>query len=379
MVTETVRRGQRGRRRAALNATGFALVGALAVVGVTAAIAGTEVPSPVAGAPTISAGGASGVSITWLGDTLLGDGAQPFIDQYGLLWPAALLPPLDSDHVVIANVEGPMTERTEPFDPTQRWSYNSHPAAGQALVAMGITAVSLANNHTMDRGPEGLLDTVVNADAAGLRVFGAGPTANEARLPLLVESDSVLIAVAGFSDDGGIKTATADRPGARRLSLVNLQADIDAARSAGADRVIAAVHWGRNYTAVDPRQETWAKAFADAGYDMVIGTGPHFVQPIAVVDGMPVVYSLGNYVFGTPGRFNENARGYGLVVTTSFTRDDEVAVIVRCIRTDNQLITYQPRGCADSVSDTVLSAANPSLAVFGGVGAMTFNLRSMSD
>ncbi len=368
------RRGQRGRRRAVLNASGFALVGALALGAAAAAIANTQVPSPVAGAPTISGGTGAGLDITWVGDTFLGGGAQPFIDRNGSGWPGSLLPAISPDHVVIANLEGPMTERTEPFDPMQRWSYNSDPATSQGLVAMGIDTVSLANNHAMDRGPEGLQDTLMNAESVGLRAFGAGSTSSEARLPLLIESEGAVVAVLGFSDDGGIKTATNDRPGVRRLSLPNLQADIEAARAAGVDRVIAAVHWGGNYTSLDPRQETWADAFAEAGYDMVVGTGPHVPQPIDVVDGMPVVYSLGNYVFGTPGRFNDEAEGFGLVVTTSLTDANEVTLTARCIQTDNDVVSYQPRPCDPQQTTAVMAGVNPSLVVSGDRATMTLAL-----
>lgn len=367
------RRGQRGRRRAALTALGFTLVGVLGFIAVAAAITTTDVPDPLAAAPTISHQGSDAVTITWLGDTFLGDAAQPLIDQHGADWPSALLPPLNPQHVVIANLEGPITDISEPFDPMQRWSYNSQAAAAEALSAMGISAISLANNHAMDRGPAGLQDTFANADAAGMYAFGAGHTSNEARLPLLIDSDKGLVGVLGFSDDGGLVTAKADRPGVRRLSLENLEADIDAARAAGVDRVVAAVHWGGNYTSLDPRQRTWAEAFADAGYDMVIGTGPHVVQPIEVVKGMPVVFSLGNYVFGTPGRFPDH-EGYGLVVTTSFTSREEVDVTVRCIQTDNDVVDFQARPCSHDDASAVLSIVNPSLVAAGDSATITLPL-----
>lgn len=343
---------------------------------VAKSIAGVAVPSPVAGAPTILVASQPEVTITWLGDTFLGDGAQPFIDEFGLLWPAAQLAPLTFGDVVIANLEGPMTDLTQPFDPMQRWSYNSAPEAGAALASMGIDAISLANNHAMDRGPEGLQDTVVNAGTAGLESFGAGTTAKEARLPLLIESDGVLIAVLGFSDDGGLKTASSDRAGVRRLSLLNLADDYKLAKSGGADRVVAAVHWGGNYTAVDPRQEAWAEAFAEAGYDLVIGTGPHIVQPIEIVGGIPIVYSLGNYAFGTPGRFNEAAQGFGLTVSTTFSAADEMTLTVRCVQTDNMLVEFQARPCEEAQADAVLAEVNPTLTITDGVGSMTVVLHA---
>lgn len=349
-------------------------LGLLSLGVVARALATIDVPSPVAGAPSIRARDVDGTSITWLGDTLLGDGAEPLIELNGFDWPSALLPPLEVNDVVIANLEGPMTDLTEPFDPLQRWTYNSRPASAEALAAMGIDAISLANNHAMDRGPDGLFDTIANSKEAGLQAFGAGPTSSEARLPLLIESTPTLIAVIGFSDDGGLKTASSDRPGLRRLSMENLRADIDLARAAGADRVIAYVHWGGNYTAVDHRQETWAEGFAGAGYDLVVGTGPHVAQPISVVQGMPVIYSLGNHVFGTPGRFNAQAEGFGLIVTTSFGDANLLDLTVRCIQTDNEVIAYQPRPCDPDQSQRVLKDVNPRLLAEGDSATMTLPL-----
>lgn len=337
------------------------LLAVLALVGlgvVSAALASSEVPSPLAGAPSISGRGGEQVAITWLGDTLLADGADPLIDEHGPSWPGALLPPLEFDHVVIANLEGPLTDRTEPFDPLQRWSYNVRPEAAPALAAMGIDAVSLANNHAMDRGPGGLDDTSAHARAAGIESFGAGATSDEARLPLLVDSEFARIGVLGFSDESGDQTASSERPGVRSLTENNLRADIDRARAGGVDRVVAFVHWGKNYDPVNDRQRAWAQAFADAGYDVVVGTGPHIPQPIEHVDGMPVVYSIGNYVFGTPGRFVDESQGFGLVLTTTFDGTDELTLTARCIQTNNELVDYQPVPCEPLQEAAVLATVN---------------------
>jgi len=376
---ETARRGQRGRRRSAYQAVGFALLGLFALGGVATALARSEVPSPIAGAPTIGVPAGDSVNITWLGDTFLGDGAQPFIDANGMSWLGALLPELEFDDVVIANLEGPITLRSEPFDPMQQWSYDSDPSAAVALAAMGIDAVSLGNNHSMDRGAEGLDDTLANAREAGLVAFGAGMNSGEARLPLLVESERITIAILAFSDDGGLKAASSERAGIRRLSLANIKEDIEAVRLAGVDRVIAAVHWGGNYTAVDARQRQWAEALADEGYDMVIGTGPHVVQPIELVKGMPVAFSIGNYVFGTPGRFNGEAQGFGLVLTTAWRDGEDLSIRVRCIQTDNDLVEFQPRACDSKQAESVLSGVSPLLKISADSATMTVPVRATVD
>jgi poly-gamma-glutamate capsule biosynthesis protein CapA/YwtB (metallophosphatase superfamily) len=374
MVIKPRRRARRrARRAAALTAT----VGVLALGSVAAALSLNPVPSPVAGAFEIEMAAGKPLTITWLGDTFMGDEADRVIDQHGLAWLSGNLPPLDPDHAVIANLEGPITEHTEAFDPMQRWTYSARLSVAPHLKELGIDALQLANNHAMDRGPIGLADTVANLTAAGLGSFGAGASSNEARLPVLVKGNGMTIAVAGFEDDGGLKTASLLRPGVRRLSLENIAADIDAARRAGADRVVAAVHWGGNYTGLDERQRLWAKSLADAGYDLVIGTGPHIVQAIEVLDGMPVVYSLGNYVFGTPGRFNPSAQGFGLVLTTTFSERDEIAVVARCIQNDNEIVQFQARPCDRAQAAMIFGETNPGLVQVGDdTATMTLPLRS---
>ena len=98
---------------------------------------------------------------------------------------------------------------------------------------------------------------------------------------------------------------------------------------------MAYVQWGENYSPVDERQHAFAHALATAGYDLVIGLHPHVVQPVEIVSGVPVIYSLGNYVFTTAGRFNDAVPGFGLTVTTEF-RPGRLTLTMRCIQTDNR-------------------------------------------
>ena len=204
---------------------------------------------------------------------------------YGPTWAAANVPPPSDADVVIANSEAPITPRVEPFDLLQQFSYQQQPACAKALADLGIDVIALANNHTMDRGPLGLADTMAQARAAGLLTFGAGATSEQARLPLLIETDIGVLAVVGLSDDGGVKIARRDRPGIRRLNQANIVDDLELARRAGADWVVAYVQWGENYSPVDERQRAFAHALATAGYDLVIGLHPHVVQPVEIVYG----------------------------------------------------------------------------------------------
>ena len=309
--------------------------------------------------------------ILWLGDTLLADAAEPKLAAHGYAWAFDRMRPLPDADYVIANAEGPITTRTEPHDPSQRWSYAARPEAAQALAAEGVTAFGLANNHALDRGPGGLADTVAHLGAAGVAGFGAGADLGEALRPLIVETPHGRVGVVAFGQGDGVRAnAGEDRPGIAVLTRCNAAEGVQRAREAGARWVVAFVHWGANYTGVLHSQRAQAGLLAGAGYDLAIGHGPHVVQPVEVVDGMPVVYSLGNWVFGTPGRFTPDAPGYGLMAATAFGPDGLEALRLHCIRTDNDDVRFQPRPCSAEQADNVLRALHADIAVEDGVGVL---------
>ena len=315
--------------------------------------------------------------ILWLGDTLLADAAGPQLVgerlRVGVRAPA---PPArgrlrdrqrrGSDH----------DRRPTVYDPSQRWSYQARPEAARALAAEGVAAAGLANNHALDRGPAGLADTVAHLGGAGVATFGAGEDLDRALRPLLVETPHGRVGVVAFGQGGGVReNAGEGRPGIAVLTRCNAAEGAHRAREAGARWVVAFVHWGANYTGVVHAQRTQAALLAEAGFDLAIGHGPHIAQPIEVVVGMPVVYSLGNFVFGTAGRFTADAPGVGLMATTAFGTDGLEALRLRCIRTDNDEVGFQPRPCTTSQADEVLRAVHPDIVVEDGVGTLRWPTR----
>ncbi len=315
-------------------------------------------------------GSASGpVTILWAGDTLLADAAQERLEQNGYQWPFEhLLPLLDADYIIV-NQEGPITVLEEKFDPDQRWSYNAQPEAAAALAAVGIDAVGLSNNHAMDRGPVGLADTIRHLDEAGVRAFGAGLNLAQAEAPLLIDTPHGAVGVVGLSLDWGAnRTAGPEQAGTVVINEQSIRRGYELARAAGARWVVAYVHWGANYEPVGRREREWAAGFARAGYSLVIGHHPHVQQPIDVMDGMPVVYSLGNFVFGSKGRFDRDYPGYGLIAVSVLGPDGFESLRLRCILTDNYLVQYQPRPCNPAQSEAVLSSLHPGVEVQEGVG-----------
>jgi len=282
-------------------------------------------------------------TIAWAGDLLLASTARKHLARHGYTWPFAhLRPHLEADYL-IGNQEGPITLRTEPHFPEARWSYDADPAGAAALADVGFDAMCLANNHAFDRGPEGLEDTIGYLRAAGVTPFGAGLTAAQAAAPLLVPTPFGSIAVIGIGDRFKHGYAAGPQtPGTIPISETTIARARDEALAAGARRVVAFVHWGKNYEPVTDKQREQAALFAGAGYDLVVGTGAHIPQTVDVVDGMPVLYSIGNSVFGTRGRFTPEAPGFGLLATTVFTERGLERVDFTCIANNNRVVGFQP-------------------------------------
>jgi hypothetical protein len=302
--------------------------------------------------------------IAWVGDILLGDAADSRLSVHGHAWPFQYVRPLIQADFIIGNAEGPITNRQGRYFAGQRWHYNAAPESAVALAEVGFNALGLSNNHVLDRGPDGLADTLANLRGAGIRPFGAGMEIGEAAAPLLVETAHGTVAVLAFGERW--RTGAAAGPG--QFGTVPFTEEAVAhgatlARAAAARWSVAYLHWGENYSAVTSRQRAIARLFAQAGYDLVIGHHPHVAQEFDVVDGMPVDYSLGNFTFGAPGRFSAEFPGYGLIARTTFGPQGLDAIELSCIVTDNKLIDYQPRPCDGERAHSVMQGLGGRVSV----------------
>ncbi|WP_392544406.1 CapA family protein [Oryzobacter telluris] len=348
----------------------------LSVGGLAAHAAIAEPPAPAVVARQVDAGADGVLTLTFAGDTMVGDGAQTLVDTQGYDTVFTQAEPLLDGDVVIINAEGPITTASTPARPGAPYSYASNPRTAAAMAAAGVDVLGLGNNHVMDMGPTGLRDTRAAAATSGMTTFGAGENLAEAERPLLLTSADEKVAVVAFGEDfGPTMRSTADRPGMVSFSADRVVRGLDLAHRAGATKVIAMVHWGDNYAAVNDSQRLWGRTLADAGYDLVIGTGPHTTQPVETVSGTPVLYSLGNFVFGAPGRFTTFGQiGVGLVADVSWADhgNGPGSVTFRCLQTDNDEVGYVPRPCDDGHLASARLLLGPEVTWTGAVGTVAF-------
>lgn len=236
------------------------------------------------------------VTVSFVGDIMLDGlpgkairrGRDPFAPFSGIL--------AGSD-IRIGNLECVIATKGKAED--KPYTFRAHPRT-IAVLKRHFDAVSLANNHTGDFGPEAFAEMLDLLDRQRLPHFGGGRDLTSAHTPLLIERNGLKIAFLGYVEFLPRSfEADFDKPGSAWSEDEQVSADIRAARIRyGADLVIPFMHWGFEYEpSASLRQQQLARLMIDAGADAVVGAHPHVTQNIEQYKGKPIVYSLGNFVF----------------------------------------------------------------------------------
>lgn len=202
----------------------------------------------------------------------------------------------------VTNEEFPFSTRGTPA-PDKQFTFRVHPEKVKLMQEMGIDLVTLANNHALDYGRDAMLDTIDTLDHAGIRHVGAGKNLAEARKPAIVELNGRTFAFIGATRVYPEADWAAGTDSAGMFSAYDggaaLAEEVKAAKQQ-ADYVIAYVHWGiEREETPNEVQKSIAHRLVDAGADLVVGAHPHVLQGIEYYQGVPIAYSLGNFVFGS--------------------------------------------------------------------------------
>jgi poly-gamma-glutamate capsule biosynthesis protein CapA/YwtB (metallophosphatase superfamily) len=168
----------------------------------------------------------------------------------------------------------------------------------QTLRLCGVDVVELTGNHNLDFGPESALGSLDLYAAAGIKTFGGGRDAADARRPLLITHNGNRLAFLGYNQYGpAYAWATEDSPGAARFSPEAVRSDVARIRSQ-ADLVFVSVQYAETYGAAPlPAQVGDFRAVVEAGADVVTGSQAHQPQAIEFYQGKPIFYGLGNLFF----------------------------------------------------------------------------------
>lgn len=199
--------------------------------------------------------------------------------------------------LAICHLEMPLGDAGGPFAGYP--AFNAPPEIATALAQTGYDLCSTASNHTLDRGPAGVDSTLDALDAAGIRHTGSARSAGDARTPTIIDLDGLRVGHVSFTFGLNGATSVAGMPWlVNLLSLDGVLRAARAAKAAGADVVVASVHWGEEYQA-QPSAAQLALArqlLADPAVDLIVGHHAHVVQPFEQIGGKWVAYGLGNHL-----------------------------------------------------------------------------------
>jgi poly-gamma-glutamate synthesis protein (capsule biosynthesis protein) len=206
----------------------------------------------------------------------------------------------------IVNLETAVT-RSDDAELGKEVHYRMHPANVPCLEAFGVDVCVLANNHVLDWGPRGLLETLDTLHAAKLRTAGAGRTRAEAEAPAIVDLPDgrrVLVFGVGHASSGIPPwwAAGDDAPGVALLPALGsaeaaaLVARVARARRPG-DVVVVSIHWGSNWGHEIPDENVrFAHALVEGGIDVVHGHSSHHPRPFEIHRGKPIMYGCGDFL-----------------------------------------------------------------------------------
>ena len=287
------------------------------------------------------------VLLSFVGDCSIGDDVRVRkysnsltnkINENGYDWPFSTVSEyFHQDDVTFVNLEVVFTERYK-LKSDKVFNLIGDPAFVQVLTGSGVDAVSTVNNHCRDFSFVGHKDTIKTLDDAGLMHFGTVYPNTKFSTDILgiYETKGIKIGVFGFSYP-------------KSNDMKHIKSRIEALRNDyGCDLIVASMHWGREERLTS---EAWqfnlAKDIIDAGADIIWGHHPHVLQPVYFYKGKPIMFSTGNFVFGTISSLNPNTGIFQLKYDTSTgTPSLKNFSVVPCQTT--RKVDYRPRVLTDA-------------------------------
>jgi poly-gamma-glutamate capsule biosynthesis protein CapA/YwtB (metallophosphatase superfamily) len=247
------------------------------------------------------------VTIALAGDVMLGRGVDLAFKAKGVVYPwGDTLPCLRSADAAIINLECVIAKAGRPWN---RWPkpflFRADPLAVDSLERTGIDCVTLANNHTLDYGSDGLLEMLDSLEAHRIAYAGAGKNLTEARRPAILDVKGVRVGVVAFSNHEPGWMADENVPGInwvpisfrKEESIEPVQQAIAAARDQGAELVIFTIHCGAS---MQERPGEDFRAFArmviSLGADVCLGHSAHVFHGIELWGGNPIIYDAGDFI-----------------------------------------------------------------------------------
>lgn len=237
------------------------------------------------------------------GDIMFGRRLEPLVEKYGVNYPVeGILERINTCPIVFGNLESPFVYE-ENVDKLKKNGKKSvylyaEDEMAKSFKSAGFNVLSLANNHTLDYGQDGIKQTMEilehnSIKYGGIRI-GDLSLPNE---PVIMEYNGVKVGFLCYSRvSPGSFSSTPKKYGTVPGTYKVIKRDIKNARDK-ADILIVYMHWGLEGRKVQKRQRTLGRGFIDLGADMVIGSHTHLFQDVEKYKGKYIFYGLGNFIF----------------------------------------------------------------------------------
>lgn len=251
------------------------------------------------------------VSLAFTGDILLDPGYAIYTayrNRGGALdkcISSDLLDEMRAADVLMVNNEFPFSDRGTPAA-GKTYTFRAATESVNILKEMGVDIAGVANNHAFDYGMDAFLDTMDTLEGANIPYVGGGHDISEAARPIYLYAADMKIAIVAATQIERMGnphsiSATEDAAGMLRCwPSADQVVEVLKEAKANSDYVILFIHWGTERE-VDPDwcQNQQVPELTATGVDLIIGSHPHILQPISVSNGVPIVYSTGNFWFNS--------------------------------------------------------------------------------
>lgn len=278
------------------------------------------------------------------------------------VFPENLREVIKSADFSFVNFESPVVE--DGYKPIPKCGPNlcCSPEAAEAVKYAGFTGVTMANNHIMDYGVDGLRKSVKCCKAQGLDVVGVGNNLKEAESTLYLEKDGKVLAVINCCEHE-YSIATDTKAGANPLNPIRQFYTIQEAKKR-ADYVLVIVHGGHEHFQLpSPRMVEAYRFFVDAGADAVVNHHQHCYSGYETYHGRPIFYGLGNFAFDAEFAKGRESWSKGYVIQLDFSKENIIYEIYPYSQYDkNSKIRLLNKGAFDhEISELNVIISEPML------------------
>jgi poly-gamma-glutamate capsule biosynthesis protein CapA/YwtB (metallophosphatase superfamily) len=275
-----------------------------------------------------------------VGDVMTGMRMRHRIRRFGPDYPLAWVKPIFRHCALITgNLEAPFASTSERLETTRKYSYKVDPKSAPVLRRGGFAAMTIANNHIRDCGPGGVIETLDTLERHHIKPYGGGRNQNSAHDPAIFDGVDIRIGLLGYYWNDRT-AARDDLPGSAQDLPELVERDLARLRPL-VDRIAVMVHWGDITYQRHPAEQDRVKAqhFIDMGADAVIGHHPHILQAIEIYKDRPILYSVGNFAFGSG-----NSKGESILPCFYFgARQIDLDIYPVYVQNRDPRLDYQPK------------------------------------